>query len=243
MLRLFLEFPSISNNKITISDKDKVHHIRDVLRLGENEAIIVFDKLGFEYVSRIEKLSSQNIILKIREKRNLKANKKFHMALACAIPKKSKMDDIIDKLTQLGVDRIIPLETKHVVVKLDGHKEILRQARWQKVAQSASQQCQRNSLPVVDAITDLNELLRESKDFDLKLIATLRGKRRLLKDALAGCRPENVLIVIGPEGDFSAREVDSAKNSGFIPVSLGELVLRVETAAIAVASYIRLLIL
>jgi len=241
MQRFFCTFPKISNEKITISDSKQVHHIKDVLRLKKKDAVIVFDPLGREYITHIEKVSSENITLKIKEKRNLKTSVKFQMTFACAIPKKSKMDDIIDKLTQLGVDRIIPLETKHVVVKLDSRKKILRHARWQKISQNSSQQSGRNTVPVIEPVKNFKELLRESKDFDLKLIATLKRKQRPLKEVLADSHPHYVLVLIGPEGDFSVEEVYLAKNSGFIPISLGNLVLRVETAAIAVASFIRLL--
>jgi 16S rRNA (uracil1498-N3)-methyltransferase len=241
MQRFFAASSNVSEDKIIISDKDKFHHIKNVLRLKKQDEIIVFDELGNECIARIDKILRGHIILQIKEKMNRKVSKRFQMTFACAVPKKSNMDDIIDKLTQLGVDRIIPLRTKHVVVKLDNHKEILRYSRWSKIAQNASQQSQRNTPPTIDTIKDLEDVLQEAKNFDAKLIATLKGERRSLKDALAiDPHPHNLLVVIGPEGDFSDDEVKSAKHAGFIPVSLGDLVLRVETAAVAVASYIRL---
>jgi len=166
--------------------------------------------------------------------------KKAKITIACAIPKKSKMEDIIDKLTQLGVDRIIPIKTAHTVVKLDSYKEAMRHKRWEKVAQSASEQSQRNDLALIDQIRDIKEVILNSKEFDLKLIPTLIGKRKSLREISLNSKYKNILVLIGPEGDFTEAEVQLAIKAGFIPVTLGDLVLRVETAAVAVASYITL---
>ena len=146
------------------------------------------------------------------------------------------MDDIVDKLTQLGIDRIIPLKTERVVVKLDKHKEALRVERWRKITRSASIQSHRNKMPVVEPIRTLAVLLSESDQFDLKLIPTLTGSRRKLKDCLEQVSVKNILVLIGPEGDFSDEEVGLAIKAGCVPVTLGDLVLRVDTAAIAVAA-------
>ncbi len=240
MHRFFTSSQNISGDKITISDKGQAHHIKDVLRLRPENEVIVCNEQGNEYIAVIEQLLPQNVILRIKEKYNFIASLKLQITVACAIPKKSKMDDIIDKLTQLGVERIIPLKTERVVAKLDKHKAILRQARWKKIALSASQQSQRKTLAIIEPIEDIKMVLSESGDFDLKLIPTLIGRRKPLKDVFVNSAPKNVLLLIGPEGDFTAEEVDLAKRSGCIPVSLGDLVLRVETAAVALVSFIRL---
>lgn len=240
MHRFHTSYKNISSDKIIISDTQQVHHIKDVLRLKTKDKVSVCDRRGNEYIGTIEKISSQGISLTIKERHTFKASKNFRITVASAIPKKSKMDDIIDKLTQLGVDRIIPLKTSRVVVKLDRDKEMLRQKRWKKIAQSASEQCQRNTLPNIDAFKDIAEVLSESGDFDLKLIPTLIGERKSLKDIFIESEPNNVLVFIGPEGDFTDEEIDLAKKSGCIPVSLGDLVLRVDTAAVSVVSFMRL---
>ncbi|PIP18804.1 MAG: 16S rRNA methyltransferase [Candidatus Omnitrophica bacterium CG23_combo_of_CG06-09_8_20_14_all_41_10] len=168
-------------------------------------------------------------------------NVKLRLTIACAIPKKSKFDDIVDKLTQLGVYRIIPLKTERVVVKLDKRKEELRSKRWNRIALSASQQSQRNNIPVVEPVQKFKDVLVRSKDFDLKLIPTLAGQRKSLPEVILSLLPmAKILVLIGPEGDFSDGEIKLALENGFIPVTLGDLVLRVDTAAIAVVSFIRL---
>lgn len=240
MHRFFSSFKNINGDKITFSDKGQAHYIKDVLRLEVNDEVFVFDERGNEYRAKIEKVSAKNIVLKIKERHPPAVPKRMQVTVACAIPKRHKMDDIIDELTQLGVDRIIPLKTERVVVRLAKYKEMQRQERWRKKALNASQQSQRHKIPVIEPLKDIKEVLADSGGFDLKLIPTLLGERKSLKEVLSGRKPNNVLVFIGPEGDFSNEEVNLAIKAGFIPVSLGELVLRVDTAATAVASFLRL---
>jgi len=240
MHRFHCSFRSISANKITILDKEQIHHLKNVLRLTLGDTVVVFDEEGNEYNCIIEKISDK-VTLQIKEKHLLSKNKQqLRITVACAMPKKAKMDEIVDKLTQLGVDEIIPLETKRVIVKLDDKAKEIRLTRWQKIALNASRQSQRNQIPAVSPIKDIKEVLSKSEDFDLKLIPALLGKRRTLREILEKSKAKNILVLIGPEGDFTAEEIESAIKAGCIPVSLGELVLRVDTAAIAVASFIRL---
>jgi len=236
MHRILVSSKQISQDKIIALKGEQAHYINDVLRLKDNEPIVAFDEAGNEYICSIEN-SFRKITLRIKEKHALlKNSKKVFLTVSCAIPKKSKLDDIIDKLTQLGVDRIIPLKTERVIIKLNRHKEGLRHERWKRIAISAAQQSQRNTAPIIEPIRDIKEVLSASGDFDLKLIPTLTGERKALGEVFIASKPKNVLVLIGPEGDFTDEEVALAKKSGFIPVSLGDLVLRVETAAIAVVS-------
>jgi 16S rRNA (uracil1498-N3)-methyltransferase len=241
MHRFYVPAQGISSDKIIISDKNQIHHIKDVLRLKQGDSFAAFDEKGNEYIADIGTLSSRAIELRIKQgQRAVRKGGGLKLTLACAVPKKAKIEDIIDKLTQLGVERVIPLKTERVIVKLDRLKTTGRQQRWERIALSASQQCQRNTLPAVDRVKDIREVLSESRDFDLKLIPVLSGERKTLKEIFAGCQPKNVLVLIGPEGDFTQQEVNSAVRAGFIPVTLGDLVLRVDTAAVAVASFIKL---
>lgn len=240
MYRFFSPSCNISANKITLSDKDRIHHIKDVLRFKINDKVIIFDEKGNEYVCFIKEFINDKVILEIKDRQLFSRKEKIMITVACAIPKASRMDEIIDKLTQLGVERIIPMETERMIVKLDKHKKILRQDRWKKIALNASLQSQRNTLPIIEPIKDIKQLLSDLEGFDLKLILTLSGERKLLKEVLEESKPKNILVLIGPEGDFAEEELDLAKSRGCILVSLGDLVLRVETAAVAAVSFIRL---
>lgn len=242
MNRFFIARPVITADLIIMQDKEQVHHIKSVLHLKAKEPVVIFDENGNEYSCLISRLG-ENVTLEIKGRFiSDKINTKTMFTIACAMPKKSKFDDIVEKLTQLGVARVIPLVTERVVVKLDRKKESLRLGRWRKIAQSAAEQSQRNNIPVIEPVQKLKDVLVNSKDFDLKLIPTLVGERRSLREVFTlPSLPANfnILVLIGPEGDFSDEEINLAKNSGFFPITLGELVLRVDTAAIAVASFIR----
>lgn len=237
MHRLFCSLENISGDKINISDKNQIHHLKNVLRLKIGDEVIVCDEKGNVYNSVIEELTPKNMILKIKDTKETSTTaKKIRITAACALPKKSKFDDIVDKLTQLGVDKIIPMQTQRVALKLDRHKQALRLGRWQKIALNASGQSQRNRLPVVTAVMPVKQVLEQSAEFDLKLIPALTGERKTLKQVLSVLKPRNILFLIGPEGDFTPEELSGAVRLGFIPITLGEGVLRVETAAVAVMS-------
>jgi 16S rRNA (uracil1498-N3)-methyltransferase len=240
MQRFHIWSQEISGNKIIVSDIKQLHHLKSVLRLKVGEKVTVFDGLSREYVCVVEQTYPQ-FILGIKQ--SLPADRllrEVRLTIACAIPKKSKMDDIIDKLTQLGVDKIIPLETQRVVIKLDVAKKRLRHQRWEKIALAAAQQSQRKTLPVIEEVKNLAQVLSASVNYDLKLIPALFDRRQSLRQILAETRPKNIIVLIGPEGDFTPQELNLARKADFIPLSLGDLVLRVETAAVAVASYIML---
>ena len=242
MHRLFCSSADIKDRRIIISDIGALHHIKNVLRLKPGEEIIVCDDKGNEYACVAQAFHAKNMVLMVKGKRNIQKSGRVIITVACAVPKNSRFDDIVDKLTQVGVDRIVPMLTERVIVKLDKAKESLRLNRWQKVGLSAAQQSQRHNLPEISRVKSFNEVIEESAKlgYDLKLIPVLTGQRKTLKAVLNDCQPKNVLFLIGPEGDFTFKEVSLAVGAGFIPVSLGEFILRVETAAVSVASFIRL---
>ncbi|OGO23427.1 MAG: hypothetical protein A2144_05450 [Chloroflexi bacterium RBG_16_50_9] len=229
----------IKGNKVVITDAGQFHHIKDVLRLKVNDEVTVFEDKGNEYICLITELGEKKATLTVKAMKAAKT-KRNKITIACAIPKKDRMDDIVDNLTQLGVDRIIPMETERVIIRLDDGKGAARLRRWQKIAQSAAEQSQRSSLPVIEPVAHFKNILERSREFDLKLLPVLVGKRRHINEVLGESRPDNILVLIGPEGDFTPEEVVLALKAGFIPVSLGDSVLRVGTAAMAVASYIKL---
>jgi len=240
MPRFFCPGSNITKEEIILDASADIHHIKDVLRLKPGDEIEIFDEKQNAYFCGIKKITADKVTLAIKGKKAFTARPQVSITVACAIPKKSLMDEVIDKLTQLGVDRIIPLQTHHVIVRLDAEKKALRLKRWRKIAQAACEQCHRSALPVIEPVKSIGEALAAAGNYDLKLIPTLNGKRRALKDVVSAVKPRSILVLIGPEGDFSPQEVELACAKGCVPVSLGESVLRVDTAAIAVASYLML---
>ncbi len=228
----------VDGDKISIADAEQLHHLKDVLRLKVNEGVAVFDSEGNEYAGVIEGVNKKQAVIKVTASQPARRGK-MKLTIACAIPKGGRMDDIIDQLTQLGVARVIPMATERVVVKLDEAGQEARLKRWRTIAQNAARQSQRNSIPLIGPVTDIASVISQSQAFDLKLIPNLTGARKLIKNVLPAARPKNVVVLIGPEGDFTPEEVALALKAGFIPVSLGDTVLRVATAAVAVASYFK----
>ena len=241
MNRFFIEKINPKEKYIILNDSAQLHHLRDVLRVKLLEEVAVFDQQGNEVITSVMQIGLHQIELEVKEIRPAK-DPGIRITVACAIPKKVKMDDIVDKLTQLGVECIIPLETERVIVRLDKQKKTERFLRWEKIALSAAKQSQRNSLAVIKPISKLPDVISAADDFDLKLIPTLEGRNKTLKEVFCETKKKikKVIILIGPEGDFTPGEVARALEAGFLPVSLGSQVLRVDTAAIAAVSFIKL---
>jgi 16S rRNA (uracil1498-N3)-methyltransferase len=232
----------VAGDTANLTDPEQVHHIRDVVRLKTGEKVTVFDNAGYEYLCTIASLEKKWVSLKIESRKNTESSGPL-LAIACAVPKLSGLDDIIDKLTQLGVDVIIPLQTDRVVVRPQGvepAKVETRQERWRKIARSAAEQSHRRSLPHVTGLMNLSDVLAQSAKYQMRLIATVSGSRKTLPEIITGSQPVNTLALIGPEGDFAPEEVQAALEVGFIAISLGKTVLRVDTAAIALAGYLAL---
>jgi len=236
MHRFFID--RIQGEIVSLTDTEQLHHLKDVLRLKVNDGVSIFDGEGNDYAGVITGIDKRQVEIKVKQVRS--ANKtSLKLTVACAIPKGSRMDEVIDYLTQLGVECIIPMRTERTVVKLDSAKTEARLKRWQKIAQSAAQQSQRSRIPVIESVARFEDVILNSQDYDLKLIPNLSGERKPIREVVAETRPKDVIVLVGPEGDFTAEEVGLALSQGFIAVSLGDTVLRVATAAIAVAAYIK----
>jgi 16S rRNA (uracil1498-N3)-methyltransferase len=236
MHRLYSD-QKVQGETITISDPSRLHYLRDVLRLKPGDHLTIFDSNGKEYLAAIRESDKKGISLSILKQLPVKSSP-IKIAVACAIPKGSRMDEIVDKLTQLGVDVIIPMITERVVVKVEASEEA-KFERWRKVALSAVEQSHRTSFPIITNVMAVDEVLAKSKEYDIKLIPTLTGDRKSLKEVISRINPKSILALIGPEGDFSPTEIEAALRHGFVPITLGDSILRVETAAVAIASFLR----
>jgi 16S rRNA (uracil1498-N3)-methyltransferase len=231
---------NISQDTVIINDKEQVHHLKNVLRLKLDDNLTIFDGNGSAYAGIIDRINLREVRIRIKGQRAGPEDPQIELTLACAIPKNARFDDIVDKLTQLGVQRIIPMITQRTVVKIAKDKAEAKIKRWKKIALSASEQSQRSTLAAIEPVMNIRGVLAKAQDFDLKLIPTLEGERRRLKEVLVQSPAKKILVLIGPEGDFTPEEIKMAFDAGCIPISLGDTVLRVDTAAIAVASVLML---
>jgi 16S rRNA (uracil1498-N3)-methyltransferase len=222
-----------------LTDPDQLHHLKNVLRLKVNDAVALSDGIRNDYAGVITAIDKKRVEIKVKSKQTVQ-EPSVKLTVACAVPKGSRLDEVIDHLTQLGVTRIIPVLTERVVIKPDAAGVETRLKRWRKIARSAAQQSQQSKIPVVDPVTVFQDVVLNTQEYDLKLIPHLTGERKLLRDVIAASRPANIIVLIGPEGDFTPEEVALALSNGFVAVSLGDTVLRVAAAAVAVAAFIRL---
>jgi 16S rRNA (uracil1498-N3)-methyltransferase len=238
-MRFYVSPDSIfpKKNIIEIKDRDELHHIRDVMRLKEGSRVSIFDGEGNEYAADIKKILKNSVQLDIKGIIVLKQNPSIKITLYQSLPKNVKMDFIIRKAVELGVDEIVPIITDRTVPDV---KEIRgkKMERWERIAKAASKQCGRIKLPVISNAVGFKEALVESKKAEKVVFAALSDDAVPLKEMLRGKMPESAAVFIGPEGDFTRDEINMAKEEGYRVCSLGNLVLRVETAALYVLSCI-----
>lgn len=238
-MRIYCPPENIAKNKITLLDKKQIHHLVDVARFRVGDRLYVFDGRTQEYECVIDKIVQDKVVLTIHKVKKISEDKILHIALACAIPKKAKIDFIIEKATELGVERIIPLQTERTIVKISENSLDSKLRRWQAVAREAAKQCGRIKLPQVEPAAGFNSAISMSKDYDLAIIPHLGARNRHIKDVVSNFKGKSVIVFIGPEGDFTEREISISRACGCLSVSLGKNVLKVDTAAIAVVAFLR----
>lgn len=221
-------------NKDMLLEETDIRHIKKVMRMNINDKIEVVynNKL---HICEITSLEPFNI--KVIEKLDEDKKTKIELTVAVALVKEQKMDLILQKLTELGVSRIIPVSMERSIVKLDKERFNKKKVRWESICKEASEQSKRTSIPIIEDIKSIKDLTKE--DADLKLVASTKEKEKLLNyylQSIEGCA--KIIMVIGPEGGISDREEDILVSNGYNRVSFGNLIFRVETATIYVASII-----
>lgn len=233
-MRIYVTLEDIQGDIIKVTG-DELHHMRDVMRLKEGDAVSVFNGEGKEYITRIKTIGKNEAILAVEE---VKKSKQLgtRITLAQALPRLSKIDSIIQKATELGVYEIIPMITERTIARPKDSAGKLK--RWEKIIVEASKQCRRKSLPKIANVTAFSDIIKKIKDFDMALIFSTGKDNEKLCDLFKNFTKGNVLVLIGPEGDFSPSEESCARAQGCHPVSLGEIILRCETAAVAALSII-----
>ena len=217
--------------KVRIEGEEARH--MHVLRLKKEDQICLFDGKGNELLGKIEVIAPKNVEIRVLAREKVRIDR-VSVDLATAIPKGKRFDWLIQKATELGIVRIVPILTKRGVVipKKEGKSE-----RWSRIAVEGAKQSQRSTVPEITEAIKYADFLNFIDGYDLKIIADPKAKH--LKQALHKRTPARVLLLIGPEGGFTDEEIDKAKQKGFIPASLGKEILRVETAGIAALSMIK----
>ena len=230
--------------ELTLS-ADESHHLVVVNRARRGAPVVAFDGRGREWQCELSRDSKNAAVLRVISTRQAAPPLPCEITLAQALPKGSAMDAIVRKATEIGAARIVPLESERTQVHLDGGREDKKTDKWRIAALEAAKQCGNPWLPEIMPIQNATAFMRATAaapatdSYDLRLVASLYPNTRSLKTVLANYRvatsqpaPKKALWLIGPEGDFSPAEMSVAVERGFVPVTLGPLVLRCETAAI-----------
>ena len=242
MGKFFVKSDQVKGNKINILGED-VNHIKNVLRLNCGERINICDSsTSTNYICEISDISSQKIECTIIEitKGEVESNVELHVFQG--LPKADKMELIIQKGTELGVNEFIPVSFKRSIVKLNGKDEIKKIERWNKISEVAAKQCGRDIIPFVRSVENLKSLCNEIKEYDIVLVAYENEKENYIKNELLKLKniknKYKIAIVIGPEGGIDEEEIKALKEAGAKVVSLGKRILRTETVVLQVSSII-----
>jgi len=241
MSRFFVEPEAIKEGIVSIGGSE-AKHIFNSLRLGVGDVISVFDGSGEEYIALIEKASAENIKARVIEEKSVNVEPFCRITLFQGFPKAQKMDFVVEKCTEIGVSRIVPLITERTVIEIDKddqNKRSKRIGRWQRIAQAASKQSGRRKIPEIAQPMLFNEAINE--EMDISFIPWEMERKKNLKKIFSEKREEKIDkigIFIGPEGGFTKEEIGRAVHKKIIPITLGPRILRCETAGMVTAALI-----
>ena len=239
MHKFFVTPNNIIGQKAIIQGDD-VKHIYKVLRLDVGDKILINNSQGQEYLGRISDVNKNSVTVDLLETLDQNAESNIQIDLYQGLPKSSKMDYIVQKATELGVNSIIPIITERVVVKSE-LGEFKKTDRWKRIALEACKQCKRTIIPEVKGPITFDELLEGLKDYDLIVVPYENKEHYGIKKMCQGIKDEvkTVAIVIGPEGGFEEEEIRAMECKGAHIVTLGPRILRTETAGIVTAAILQ----
>ena len=229
--------------KANVSNPEQTHKIKNVLRLRENDQLILLDGKGILYNAQITSFYSRGVQCRLLSRRSVNTEPGLKITIAQSLLKGSKFDYALQKNTEIGVFEFIPVVCERSVVRpdpLEGNRELEnKQIRFQKIVQDASEQSERGIVPVVKDIVSLPDLCKLNlTSYDLKLICLERSKINGIREVINSIQDKvhKVLVLIGPEGGFTENEIKLALGAGFTSLSLGRRIYRSETVGTVIAS-------
>ena len=239
MPKFFVEENQIQHNTITITGTD-VNHIHHVLRLQKEDTIQITSKqTHITYHCVIQDITSEMVICSKIAEQQANHELPFSITIYQGLPKAEKMEWVIQKCTELGVDAFVPTILHHCVVKLDTQNAQKKTQRWQKIAEVAAKQSGRDSIPQVQMPQTLEQLGERLADYDACIVAYEKEEQVTLKQALQQIGEyTKIAIVIGPEGGLEEKEVQYLRDKGAKVITLGNRILRTETVALVITSNI-----
>lgn len=240
MNRFFVDDPGAFSDRSVVITGEDVNHVKNVLRLKENDELIVSDGRGRDYHCRISGITNEEVVADICDICDNFSELSTEITLFQGFPKGDKMELIIQKTVELGVTRIVPVMTKRTVVKLDDKKAKKKTERYNMIAESAAKQSGRGMIPEVTMPVSFAEAVSMAEKLDMNIIPYEEAEgveysRNIIK-SIKG--KKSLGIFIGPEGGFAREEVEKALDAGISAITLGHRILRTETAGMAVISII-----
>jgi 16S rRNA (uracil1498-N3)-methyltransferase len=233
MRRFFIRPSEIEKQFPSVQGSD-VLHIRKVLRLKPGDRILLLDGHGNEYEAIIYEIFDDRIQVDIIKKYQSQTEPPIRIIVMQAFLKEKKMDILIRALTEIGISTWIPVFTDHSIPKPDEKRQASRTERWKEIAKESIKQCRRSIPPEILPPATFHQAIHADMDADLKIIfwenEMVPLREKIVPDFK---KPTDIIIMLGPEGGFSQKEIDHATSAGFIGASLGPRILRSETAAIA----------
>lgn len=229
MPHFFIRVNDISNNRITISDDENYRHIARALRARVGEKLLLIDENQIQYETTIKKITNSEIFCEINKSYPSKRDLEFDLYLAQSPLRSDSQLTVMEKATELGVRGVFPILTDNCALKKETAKNKIE--KWQKVMYEASKQCERAKVPKCYDLSTLEEVLKT--EYNKIIIFGERSTKQSLKEYLTKYpikQGEKILIVIGPEGGFSQREFDMFNKLNLPLVSLGDLILKADTA-------------
>lgn len=224
---------------IRIENPKRVHHLMHVRRIHQGALITCLDGRGKRYRGRVSRLSADAVTINVEEIQE-GAQAGLRLVLAQALIKLERFEWVVEKAVELGVSRLVPLSTERSILRLDADRLQAKCQRWQRIADESLQQCGRADRMEVEPVTTFSALIQQSPAELPLLLPTLEGECRRVDEIWESVsRKPEVRVLIGPEGDFSPKEVRLAVEKGAIPITLGPLTLRSETAAVAVLAVLQ----
>jgi 16S rRNA (uracil1498-N3)-methyltransferase len=227
--RIFQPISLSSNSEVSLNESAS-HHLARVLRASVNDELTLFNGEGGEYQSVITRIDKKNVIVRVGEFNSREAESPLELYLAQGISRGEKMDYTIQKAVELGVKKIIPLLTERCNVKLDDERREKRLQHWRAIAIGACEQSGRNRVPEIVAPMTLERWL-QVVEADWRFVLSPHISGKLANYAVS--QHQRVVLLIGPEGGLSEKEVAATLQKDFLPLNLGPRVLRTETAAVA----------
>ena len=235
--RFYLDQPLAGITQLTVTGAT-THYLTRVLRLRIGAELVVFDGRGGEYAATLTNATRDSVQLEIGTHSDPQRESPLRLTLAQGVARGERMDQILQKTTELGVRTIVPLLTEHTVVRLDKGRAEKRRDHWQKIIVSACEQCGRNILPALQPLQSIDAWMTDLPDDSLRIMLQPHASVSLA-DIGDPPRDATVTVLIGPEGGLSQHERETATQHGFAPVSLGPRILRTETASLAILSILQ----